>query len=72
MELISKYELINKINAYMITTPDVTMVHKLINEVPVINIVKCKDCEFYGKTNDVCARYLEDDFCSYGVERVKK
>lgn len=44
MELINKEELINKINAYMITTPDVTMVRKLIDECVTTEIVRCKDC----------------------------
>ena len=44
MELINKEELINKINAYMITTPDVTMVRKLIDECATTEIVRCKDC----------------------------
>lgn len=62
MELISKEELINKINAYMITTDDVQCVKNLINNMPTVDrlegedevmakinyvrVVRCKDCMY--------------------------
>ena len=63
MKLIDSEELINKINARMITTPDVTMVRKLINECyhyPIIQPKTVKEGRWIDwKAND--PEYCRDD-----------
>lgn len=60
MKLININELINKIDAYMITSPDVTMVKKLINECKIIeDKEKCdwRPIKFRGATAEEIAEH---------------
>ena len=46
---------------------------ELLNDIPTIDIVRCKECRHWGDT--ICDRFDEerimfaDDFCSYGERK---
>lgn len=47
--------------------------------VPTEQVVRCKDCEFFSKSNSImgmCTLRLDtmflNDFCSYGAEKVRR
>ena len=62
-------KVIQILNDSMCTFPD-CYVAENIEQLPTIDIVRCKECKLNGKAN--CAMKFDkkpDDFCSYGCRK---
>lgn len=45
---------------------DIEAVKEYLANNDYVQVVRCKNCKYYGKTHDMCCQYRGDDYCSYG------